>query len=60
MKKIISFSTIFFILVLCGCKSNPGATPNYHVIDNGTQVQPTSSFNDEHYIWEKWIYPSFK
>lgn len=60
MKKFMAFATILVLMTIGGCKSNPMVGPKYQKIDTGTQVQPGIGFNEEHYIWENWIFPSFK
>ena len=60
MGKIAAILTIFSLLWLGGCKSNPISKPEFNTIDTGTQTQPASGFNQEHYIWESWLFPASK
>ena len=60
MGKIAAFLTILSLLWMGGCKSNPVSKPEFNTIDAGTQAQPPSGFNQEHYIWESWLFPSSK
>ena len=60
MRKIATFLTIFSLLWLGGCKTNPVSKPEFNPIDTGLQSQPSAGFNEEHYIWEAWLFPKSK
>lgn len=52
MKKIIATALAACLLVFGGCSST-----KFFVIDSDKDgIQQGTSFNDEHYIWEAWIF----
>lgn len=54
MKKTLSMLlAICMLLTLVGCKSN---ISDYENIQNKTQMR--SSFNDEVYVWESFLFPT--
>lgn len=53
MKKIVLIAIAATMLLVCGCKSEN----TIHVIKSDTQTEVTGSgFNEEHYIWEGFIF----
>ena len=53
MKNIACLTIIAFALAICGCKSDKFITID---TETNSPTQCTSSFNDEYYIWESWLY----
>ena len=55
---ILAFLTSTFLI--CGCKTNPIKDPKFQPTEQNGQQQQSPGFNQEHYIWETWLFPTPK